>query len=251
MLAKLNARRARHAARTAAALWLGTLISAVWVSAAAAKEHAQPAPAACRASAAPRVVLERLESTIEEETTFDLDELNRLARERAGLGATEGNNLGFYWAELDSRYRIEGRITETEEGACLDVGTLIVKLGFRSRTIFLAREILPVPCVADRVRAHEREHADVDDRVLDAFLRALERTLPQEIATKSPAFGAEPAEAKAQFRRTVESALGVALELFSTERRRLQVAVHDPYERGHLARACGGDLPAELRQRLR
>ena len=74
-----------------------------------------------------------------------------------------GDNLGFYWAELDSRYRIEGRITETEAGACLDVATLIVKFGFRRRTIFLAREILSAPCVADRVRAHERE--DVDDRV--------------------------------------------------------------------------------------
>lgn len=61
---------------------------------------------ACRASVTPKLLLERLESTVEEETTFGLGELNRFARERAGLGATEGNNLGVYWAELDSRYRI-------------------------------------------------------------------------------------------------------------------------------------------------
>lgn len=87
-----------------------------------------------------------------------------------------------------------------------------MKFGFRSRTIFLAREILSAPCVAGRVRAHEREHADVDDRVLDAFLRALERTLPHAIVGRSPALGPAPAEAEALFRRTVEDALGTSLE---------------------------------------
>lgn len=171
-----------------------------------------------------------------------IDRDRTMAALREISGAVEHKNaLGLYAAKMRARLEVQFRYQRRGGTACLWVqgATIAVELG--ERTIYLARELARDDCRARVTLAHEREHARIDDRILDRHLPQVRRAVAQAIArigVVGPIDAREIEAEQARIGAELERAFRQQMANLEKQRERDQAAIDTPESYRKIAGQC-------------
>jgi len=197
---------------------------------------ALPAQAALPCPPSPALIeVERAIDPPRIDNTLPLPALQRIAgRPRAGRA------LGLYQARLEAHWTIA--LSHREEGglSCRWIDKVVVTLHMPFRVIYIIRERRPGTCAYESVLAHEREHQEIDDAVIEEYRPRLRAAAAAAIeALPAVALAASGPGAAERLGAPISAALERTVDALKREREARQRRVDTPREYRRVNAACG------------
>ncbi|GEM_PF-2082160 len=165
-----------------------------------------------------------------------------MAELREVAGAVEHKiALGLYAARLRARLDVQFRYRMRAGTACLWVQGARIVVELDERTIYLARELAGDECRTRVALAHEREHARIDDRIIDRHLPQVRRAVAQaieRIGVVGPIDADEIEAEQARIGAELNRAFRQQMANLEKQRERAQAAIDTPESYRKAAGQC-------------
>jgi hypothetical protein len=158
-------------------------------------------------------------------STAEIDRLGGgLHRRQPGFKTT-----GLTVADLTYGMRMEyWQVAYRENITCLYPHKVEIDLGYRSTTVYVARQYGPETCPYDVVLDHERQHVAINRQVLDDYAPRIRNAVQKTVMKLFPIAARSGKRAQNEARRKLEVALQKAVQTMIAERDRRHAVLDTP-----------------------
>lgn len=160
----------------------------------------------------------------------------KLAATRDGSWQT----VGLTRAELAMHTAARSRLRRAGAGYCVDVTSLRLRLRYSDMTIFIPEIYEKGTCEYDAVLAHERQHVQVNEDVLHAFVDKFRKAAEDIIADINPIYVTTEQQARDVPLEIVNRRLEPLMREFRAVQDRHNAALDTVAEYRRVQDRCGG-----------
>jgi hypothetical protein len=191
----------------------------------------------CPRTAGPEIQLVESSEAVAIDRSKGIAELTFLRRPGPGL-----HSNGLYTSSLQHQLELRFAIHTDRRDACISIDLVRAEVGFRSRTIHIARDYGVGTCEAGAILDHERKHVATDERLLHQELPQLRSGLDRMARSfaVAPVPLARVEQVQERMKADLNGELQRLIEAFHKRRDAAQAAIDAPAEYERVRRLCPG-----------